>query len=151
MRASRFTHSVTGATGNTVIKLADAVNIFDTGALAAGVTVDKVDYRLISLDAGLKYKGLFLQTEFYFRNVHGLIADDPLRVSEIKDHRFYVQGAFYPIKKKLEVYSATSQIFGDKGAGFDDSSEYLVGLNYYPVDTRNHRFHLQLMNVNYSP
>ena len=26
-----------------------------------------------------------------------------------------------------------------------------MGLNYYPVDTRNHRFNLQLMNVNHSP
>ena len=74
------------------------------------------NYRLISLDAGLTYKGPFLQTEFYFRNLDGLIADGPLPVSEIKDHGFYVQGAFYPIKKKLQVYSATSQIFGDKGA-----------------------------------
>jgi hypothetical protein len=147
----RFTDSVTGATGNTVIKLADATNLFDTGALAEGVTVNKVDYRLISVDAGLKYKGIFLQTEFYFRNLHGLVADGPLPVNEIKDHGFYVQGAFYPIKKKLELYSATSQIFGDKDAGFDDSSEYLVGFNYYPVDTRNHRFNLQVMNVNRSP
>lgn len=147
----RFTDSVTGATGNTTIKLADSVNVFDTGALAPGVTVDKVDYRLISVDAGAKYKGVFLQTEFYFRNLHGLVADGPLPTSEIKDKGFYVQGAFYPIKKKLEVYSATSQIFGDKSAGFSNSSEYLVGFNYYPVNTRNHRFNLQLMNVNRSP
>jgi hypothetical protein len=147
----RFTNSTTGATGNTTIKLADSVNVFDTGALAPGVTVDKVDYRLVAVDAGVKYKGVFVQTEWYFRNLHGLVADRPLPVREIKDRGFYVQGAFYPIRRRLEVYSATSQIFGDRDAGFDDSSEYLVGFNYYPFDTRNHRFNVQVMNVNRSP
>ncbi len=147
----RFTDAQTGASGNTTIKLADSVNVFDTGALAPGVTVDKVDYRLVAVDAGLKYKGIFLQTELYFRNLHGFVADGPLPATQIVDRGFYVQGAFYPIKKKLEVYSATSQIFGDKDLGFGDSSEYLVGFNFYPVNTRNHRFNLQLMNVNRSP
>ena len=62
-----------------------------------------------------------------------------------------MQGAFYPIPKKLELYAATSQIFGDKGAGFDNSSEYLVGANFYPRNTRNHRINVQVMDVNRSP
>ncbi len=32
-----------------------------------------------------------------------------------------------------------------------NSSEYLVGANFYPFDTRNHRLNLQLMQVNHSP
>jgi hypothetical protein len=147
----RFTDAETGATGNTTIRLADSLNIFDTGALASGVTVNRVDYRLISLDAGMKYKGVFLQTELYFRNLQSLEADGPLPLTQIVDRGFYVQAAFFPIKKKLEVYSATSQIFGDADAGFRDSSEYLVGFNYYPANTRNHRFNVQLMDVNRSP
>ena len=55
------------------------------------------------------------------------------------------------MKKKLEVYGATSQIYGDKDAGFADSSEYLVGMNFYPIDTRNHRLNMQLIDVNRSP
>jgi len=35
------------------------------------------------------------------------------------------------------VYSATSQIYGDKRAGFSNSSEYLVGMNFYSMNTRN--------------
>ena len=69
----------------------------------------------------------------------------------IHDTGFYVQGAFYPVKKKLEVYAATSQIFGDKDAGFANSSEYLAGLNFYPVNTRQHRLNVQIMDVNRSP
>ena len=147
----RFTNNITDASGNTVIRLADSVNIFDAGALVPGVTVDHVDYRNLALDAGVKYKGVFLQAEYYNRWLDGFTADGPLPVSEIHDKGFYVQGAFYPIKKKLELYAATSQIFGDKTAGFSNSHEYLVGMNFYPANTRNHRLNVQVIDVNRSP
>src|SRR5918993_732459 len=38
-REERFTDSNTGGSGNTTIKLADSLNVFDTGSLAPGVTV----------------------------------------------------------------------------------------------------------------
>jgi hypothetical protein len=146
----RFTTN-TGGSDNTTIRLADSVNLFDTGALAPNVTVERADYRILSVDAGMKYKGFFLQAEYYNRWLDGFQADGPLPVGEIHDTGFYVQGAFFPVPKKLEVYTATSQIFGDKSAGFDNSSEYMVGMNFYPANTRNHRLNLQLINVNRSP
>jgi hypothetical protein len=147
----RYTDSTTGATGNTTLKLADSLNVFDTGALAPGVTVQNVDYQLLAIDAGLKYRGLFLQTELYRRQLDSFVADGALPVTEIVDTGFYVQAGFYPIPRKLEIYAATSQIFGDDDAGFGDSSEYLIGANWYPFDTRNHRLNLQIIDVNDSP
>jgi hypothetical protein len=147
----RFTNNITDASGNTVIRLADSVNIFDAGALAPGVTIDNVDYRNLALDAGVKYKGIFLQAEYYNRWLDGFTADGPLPVREIHDKGYYIQTAFYPIKHKLELYGATSQIFGDKRAGFSNSSEYLAGVNFYPANTRNHRLNVQIMDVNRSP
>ena len=147
----RYTDSVTSATGNTLIKLADSLNVFDTGALTPGVTVQNVDYRLLSIDAGMKYKGFFLQTEFYNRWLDDFKADGPMAVTAVHDWGYYLQGAFYPIKKKLELYGATSQIFGDTSVGFTKSSEYLGGANYYPFDTRNHRLNVQIQQVNHSP
>ena len=150
-REERFTDAATGATGNTLLKLADSLNVFDTGSLAPGVTVQRADYRLLSFDAGMKYRGIFLQTEIYTRWLDEFEADGPLPVDSILDKGFYVQGAFFPVKKKLELYGATSQIFGDKAAGFGNSYEYLGGLNFYPTDTRNHRLNLQVKDVNHSP
>jgi hypothetical protein len=150
-KEERFTDANTGATGNTTIKLADSLNVFDTGALAPGVTVQEVDYRILSFDAGVKYRGIFVQTEIYTRWLDDFVADGLLPVTSIVDRGFYVQGAFFPVPKKLELYAATSQIFGDKDAGFDDSSEYLFGMNYYPVNTRNHRLNVQVIDVNRSP
>jgi len=146
----RFTNSG-GGTDNTTIRLADSLNVFDTGSLAPGVTVDRVDYRILSIDAGLKYKGIFLQTEVYNRWLDNFEADGVLPVASIHDTGFYVQGAFFPVAKKLELYAATSQIYGDKSAGFSNSSEYLVGMNFYPFNTRNHRLNVQVIDVNRSP
>jgi hypothetical protein len=147
----RFTDAVTEAPGNTTIRLADSLNVFDTGALAPGVAVQMVDYRILSVDAGVKYRGFFLQTELYKRWLDGFEADGPLPVDEIVDTGFYVQAAFYPWPKKIELYAATSQIYGDSDAGFDNSSEYLIGMNFYPMNTRNHRLNLQVIDVNHSP
>jgi hypothetical protein len=146
----RFTDAVTGDTGSTVLKLADSLNVFSTGSLAPGVTVQEVDYGVLSFDVGVKYKGFFLQTEIYTRWLDDFVADGPLPVSSIVDKGFYVQGAFYPIQKKLELYGATSWIFGDKEAGFDNASEYIAGMNFYPFDSRNYRLNVQVIDVNHS-
>ena len=147
----RFTGSASGAPENTTLRLADSVNVFDTGALAPGVTVENVDYRILSFDAGLKYRGVFLQTEIYNRWLDTVEADGPVPVTSIHDTGFYVQAAFFPVPKKVELYGATSQIYGDKNAGFGNSSEYLIGTNFYPANTRNHRFNVQVIDVNRSP
>jgi hypothetical protein len=127
------------------------VNLFETGALAPGVTIDTADYRVLAMDAGVKYHGMFLQAEYYQRWLDKFVADGLLPVREIKDTGFYVQASFFPVKQKLELYGVTSQIYGDDDAGFGDSSEYGVGMNYYPFPTRNHRLNLQLLDVNKSP
>ena len=107
--------------------------------------------RADNIEAGLKYKGIFLQAEYYQRWLDEFDADGLLPVPEIKDTGFYVQGSFFPIKQKLEVYGITSQIYGDDDAGFGDSSEYGVGMTWYPYPTRTHRLNLQLLDVNKSP
>lgn len=145
-----FTNDTSGP-DNTTLRLADSVNVFEAGALAPGVTVDTVNYRILAFDAGVKYRGVFVQAEVYNRWLDNFKADGSLPVTSIHDSGFYVQGAFYPVPKKLEVYGATSQIFGDKDGGFRNSNEVLGGLNYYVTDTRNHRLNVQLIHVNRSP
>jgi hypothetical protein len=137
--------------GNTALKLVDSVNLFETGSLAPGVTITNADYRILSLDAGLKYKGIFLQMEYFQRWLDGFKADGVLPADEIKDNGFYVQASFFPIPKKLEVYGSTSQIYGDSSLGFGDAADYILGMNYYPFNTRNHRLNLQYINVDKSP
>ncbi|HZL92906.1 MAG TPA: hypothetical protein VFB99_04655, partial [Vicinamibacterales bacterium] len=136
---------------NTSLRFADSLNVFSTSALAPGVTITEVDYRILAVDAGIKYRGIFFQAEYFHRWLDNFQADGALPVAEVVDTGFYVQGSFYPIPRKLELYAATSQIFGDADAGFGDSHEYLVGMNYYPANSRNHRLNLQVIDVTRSP
>jgi DUF3011 family protein len=150
-REDRFGDAASGFPDNTAIRLADSLNVFDPGALAPGVDVNEVAYKVLSIDAGMKYHGIFLQTEVYNRWLNHFSADGPLPVNSIHDKGFYVQGSFYPVKKKIELYAATSQIFGDKSAGFKNSNEYLGGMNYYLAHSRNYRINAQVIRVNRSP
>jgi len=113
--------------------------------------VESLGYDLLSVDAGIKYRGIFLQAEVYNRWLADFKADGPLPVSEIHDWGFYVQAAFYAIPKKIELYAVTSQVFADKAAGFSNSSEYILGGNYYPWNSRNYRINAQVISVNRSP
>lgn len=131
---------------NTTLRLSDSLNIFDTGALAKGVTVEKAHYQLVSASAGIKYHGLFLQGEGYGRKLDNFVADGKLPVGAVRDYGFYLQMS-YMIVPKIELYGATSYIFGQYG----HPKEFIVGGNYYPWNSRNARLNVQLINVDHSP
>lgn len=132
---------------NTQVRLADSLLLFETGSLAPGVSVQEADWESVSIDAGMKYRGIFLQAEYYRRWLDKFVADGPLPVSQITDDGFYVQGAFFPIKQRLELYGATSWVYGDAEAGFGDAHEYILGANFYPFETRNVRVNAQVIDV----
>jgi hypothetical protein len=133
--------------GNTTLRLGDSLNVFDTGALAKGVTVDRVRYQLISAAAGMKYHGFWLQGEGYGRKLDNFVADGSLPVGVVRDTGFYVQVADMIVPKRFELYGATSYIFSPYG----HPKEFIVGTNYYPWNTRNIRLNTQLINVDHSP
>jgi hypothetical protein len=133
--------------GNTTLRLADSLNIFDTGALANGVTIEEARYQMVSAAAGLKYRGFWLQGEGYDRKLDSFVADGKLPVGVVRDAGFYVQVADMIVPKRFELYAATSYIFSDYGR----PKEFIVGGNYYPWNTRNIRLNTQLINVDHSP
>jgi hypothetical protein len=132
---------------NTTLRLADSLNVFDLGALAPGVTVEKAHYQLLALGAGMKYHGLFLQGEGYGRRLDNFVADGNLPVGAVRDFGFYVQLGYMVVPKRIELYGATSYVFSNYG----HPKEFIVGGNYYPWNTRNARLNIQLINVDHSP
>jgi hypothetical protein len=132
---------------NTTLRLADSLNVFDTGAFANGVTVQKVTYKLITAAAGMKYRGFWLQSEGYYRKLDHFLADGRIPVNGVQDTGFYVQMAHMIIPKRAELYGATSYVFSDYG----HPKEFIAGGNYYPWDTRNLRLNAQVINVDHSP
>jgi len=150
-REDELTDTAAKAPENTTMRFTDAVNVFEVGSLADGVAIEKLRYRLFSADAGLKYKGIFLQGQYFVRQLTNFKANGPLPVDSVLDHGFYLQAAFYPVKQKLQLYGATSWIFGDGDAGFDTQHEYLGGANWFFAHTKNVRLNAQLIRVNRSP
>lgn len=136
------------ASSNTTLRLADSLNVFDTGSLAPNVTVLRAHYLMASSSAGMKYHGFWLQGEGYYRILDHLIADGPLPVAAVRNTGFYVQAAYMIVPKKFELYGSTSYILGTFG---QSPHEFIVGGNYYPWHTRNARVNLQVINVSHSP
>ncbi len=132
---------------NTTLRLSDSLNVFDTGALAPGVTVERAHYQMVSAAAGMKYHGLWIQGEGYGRLLDHFIANGTLPVTEVRDSGFYVQVADMIVPNRFELYGGTSYIFGQYG----DPKEFIVGTNYYPWNTRNIRLNTQLIEVDRSP
>ena len=133
--------------GNTTIRLADSLNIFDPGTLANGVTVENVRYQLFSASAGMKKHGFWLQGEGYARKLDDFVATGTLPVSTIQDYGFYMQLADMVVQKRFELYGATSYVFSRDG----HPKEFLGGGNYYPWNTRNIRLNTQLIYAFRSP
>lgn len=139
--------SIGSPAGNTTLRLSDSLNVFDTGAFANGITVEKTHYKMASASVGMKYHGFWIQGEGYARKLDHFVADGPLPVSAVRDYGFYVQMAKMLVPKRFELYGATSYVFGQYG----NSKEFIVGSNYYPWNTRNIRLNTQLINVDHSP
>jgi hypothetical protein len=130
------------------IKLSDGVNPFETGALADGVTVEKLTYQNVSVDAGFKYRGFSFQGEFTARTLSDMSADGPVPVSSLNDRGFFVQAMHMVVPKRLGVYATTSYITDDfKRFPWEVSG----GASYYPYGSRSWRLNLHLIHVEKSP
>ncbi len=146
-RESRYSNLSQSSPDNTAIRLSDATLFFATGALAPNVTVNNANYTLYSVDAAAKYKGFFLMGEGYFRTLDKFDADGALPMNSLFDSGFMVQLSGFAIRQKLELYTATSQIYGS----FNNANEVLFGTNFYPFDNRNMRINGQVILVSHSP
>ena len=132
----------------TQIKLSDGVNPFDTGALAEGVTVQKLDYDVVAIDAGLKLRGFSFQGEYYFRKLSQFRADGPLPVTTINDHGFMAQAMHMVVPKRAGVFVTGGYVFDD----FDRQPwELGGGVSVYPSGTRSWRLNLYVTHVDRSP
>lgn len=146
-RADRASQIAERSPDNTRIRISDSLNLFESDALAPGVTVQKANYHLVAVDAGLKYRGWFLQVEGYHRWLDRFLADGPLPLTSITDSGYYVQGSYMAIPKTVEVYGAHSFVFGQ----FNNAWEVVGGGNFYPFDTQNMRLNLNVIGIHRSP
>jgi hypothetical protein len=146
-REARYA-SETAPPNATQIKLSDGVNPFELDALATGVTVEKLDYDLLALDGGFKYRGFSFQSEFYIRKLSDFLASGPIPLESIVDKGFQVQGMHMVVPRLVGVYLTYGQVFDQ----FErDPWEISGGASFYPSRTRSWRVNLHLIKVEKSP
>jgi hypothetical protein len=154
--AGHYTHSRedkqsqpgTNGIENSQIRLTDGSVIFTADLFGPGITVEKVDYDMVSVDGGLKYKGLSLEAEYYWRWLGDYAGPNTSGLADIADHGFQVQSSAMAVPKTLQVYLSGSAIFGERHG---DASEVRAGLNWYFVKERGLRFNAEWIHLNNCP
>src|SRR4051812_40032952 len=132
---------------NSQIRLTDGSVVFTPNLFGEGITVNNVDYQMTSVDGGVKYKGLSLEGEYYWRTLTNFTGLNTGGIPDISDTGYQLQSSAMAIKDVLQVYLSGSQIFGDYG----DPSEVRLGGSWYFKKERGLRLNGEYINVNHSP
>ena len=124
---------------NTQIRLTDGSSIFTPDLFGQGITVERVKYQMSSVDGGLKYKGLSLEAEWYWRWLSDYTGINTASIPDIDDHGYQVQASAMVVPSVLQAYVGNSGIYGVYG----DDSEVRAGVNCVSGQTarlpREHR------------
>ena len=132
---------------NTQIRLTDGNIIFTPNLFGAGISIDTVDYQMMSLDAGIKYRGMSLEGEYYRRWLSNFTGTNTSGIASIIDNGYQLQSSAMLVPKRLQAYLSGSQIFGHYG----DGSDLRVGANWYFTGQRGLRVNLELIHLDRSP
>jgi hypothetical protein len=152
---AHYTHSLedrqeqpgTNSIENSQIRLTDGSVVFTPNLFGAGITVETVDYQMMSIDGGIKYHGLSLEAEYYRRWLSDFTGINTGSIASITDNGYQVQSSAMVIPKTLQVYLSGSQIFGRYG----DASELRAGGNWYFTKERGLRFNAEWLHLDHSP
>jgi hypothetical protein len=143
-REDRFNNIGQPSPDNTQVRMTDGVLLFETGAVADGVTIDKANFDMLSVDLGFKYRGFHLQGELYTRKLSRFVADGVVPVNNMRDKGYSLVISHMVIPKRLMAYGINS-FFWDE---FNRHPwEAGGGVNVYPFKTRSWRLNLQVMHV----
>jgi len=139
----------TDAFENVQIRISDGNSIFEPGLFGPGVQVDKAAYHLVSGDGGVKYRGLSLDGEFYWRRVDNLRGPGTgtLAFTELNDHGFQLQASGMVMPKELQAYAGLSKIYGEYGNPWD----LRFGVNWFPWHNQVVRWNTEYLYANHSP
>jgi len=132
---------------NTQVRLTDGSIIFTPNLFGPGITVDTVDWRMASLDGGIKYRGFALEAEYYWRWLSELEGTNTEGIDDIDDHGYQVQASAMIVPRTLQFYVGGSEIRGRYG----NASEVRAGLNWYFVKERGLRAHGEWIHLNDCP
>jgi hypothetical protein len=146
-REDRFSNLDQSSPENTSLYNSDGVLTFSTGAFAPGVTVDQATYRLWAADAGMKWNGLAVNGQYFFRWLDDFEADGPLPIASTFDHGAEISASYFVAPKEWMVYGRASWVRGE----FGDSYEYGGGVKWHFLPTERLWINTELFRVNRAP
>jgi hypothetical protein len=139
---------------NTQLRLSDGTVIFTPDLFAPGVTITDATYRMMDVDAGVKYKGLAIEGEYYWRwlnNFKFLTEVTPLQRQQVPerlfDNGFQLQASAMIVPKTMQFYVGTSRIDGQYGKPWDLRS----GVNWFPWKNKVVRWNNEWLYLYKSP
>ena len=101
-----------------------------------------------SIDGGVKYKGMSLEGEYYWRWLGDYTGSNTGGIPDITDTGYQMQASAMVVpRRSCRPYIGGSQIFGDYG----NPSEVRVGANWYFSEERGLRLNSEFINVHHSP
>jgi hypothetical protein len=132
---------------DTIIRLSDGTPIAEFEALGPGSFLNRFIYRLATVDAAWKWRGVGVYGEYYWRLLDGFRGTGQFERSSIFDQggMGYLSWCFVP--RTYEVYARSSVVTGPYGTG----QEYGGGLNWYIRRTRQARLTFEALSMNRNP
>ena len=146
-REDRFSNLDQSSPENTSLYNSDGVLTFSTGAFAPGVTVDLATYRLWAADVGLKWNGLAINGQYFWRWLDDFEADGLLPLESTFDHGAEFTAGFFVKPKKLMLYGRGSWVRGE----FGDSGEVGGGAKWHSLPTERLWLTAELFKIDRAP
>jgi hypothetical protein len=154
--ALHYTHSTedkqsqpnTDAFENTQIRLADGSIVFTPDLFGPGIVVNELRYQMADVDAGIKYHGMALEGEYYWRKLDRFEGPGTGTIPNLYARGFQLQASAMAIQQRLQLYAAGSRVAGGQyGTPWDAR----VGVNFFPFKNRVFRWNTQAMYLYKSP
>ncbi|MEM1411877.1 MAG: hypothetical protein AAGH19_05905 [Pseudomonadota bacterium] len=132
---------------NSQLRLSDGTLLFRPGAFATEGRINRARYRMTSIDAGIKRRGLALEGEFYYRILDDFLTEGFVPVDEDKSHGYQVQASAMVVPRLWQLYLAHSKVYGDYGDPWDAA----LGVNWFPYKNSQFRVNGELLYLDRSP
>ena len=132
---------------NTQLRLSDGTLLFRPGAFNTDGRINRARYQMSSLDAGIKYRGLALEGEVYYRILDDFVTEGFIPVDEVKDHGYQLQASAMLVPRTWQVYLAHSKVYGDYGNPWDAA----LGVSWFPYRNSQFRLNGEFLYLDRSP
>ena len=132
---------------NTQLRLSDGTVIFTPDVFGPGVTITDARYRMLSVDAGVKYRGFALEGEYFWRWLDNFKGTNTAGLKRLFDNGFQIQASAMVVPKTLQFYVGTSRIDGQFGKPWDLRS----GVNWFPWKNKVVRWNNEWLYLYKSP